>query len=236
MDHLEYLKVFECQNKIRLGVNTDGGYILIDNLGDYDCYISAGISYEESFSRDFIKKYDMNKSNSFGFDGTIDQYPTHYTENIEFIKKNIGSDETQHTTNLSSYIDKYNEIFLKMDIEGGEYPWINYLNEQQLSKFKQIVIEFHNINRDGHEGSHKNKIECFRKLSNTHYLVHAHGNAHSHTTNNIPDVIELTYVNKSILSEPNLNTTPLPIPNLDFTNRPGSNDINLNFEPFVKQN
>ena len=44
------------------GSNSDGGYVLD---GEYDCYISAGISTEESFSRDFIK------NNCYGFDGTI---------------------------------------------------------------------------------------------------------------------------------------------------------------------
>jgi hypothetical protein len=49
--------------------------------GDYDCYISAGISNEESFSRDFINKYNnLNEYNCFGFDGTIEKYPYNYTK------------------------------------------------------------------------------------------------------------------------------------------------------------
>jgi uncharacterized Rossmann fold enzyme len=42
-------------------------------------------------------------------------------------------------------------------------------------------------------------MKCVRKLSKTHYIVHAHGNNNSHVHNNIPDVIELTYVNKKYL-------------------------------------
>ena len=52
--------------------------------------------------------------------------------------------------------------------------------------------------------------------------------------NNIPDVIELTYVNKNYFeTPPELNTQPLPIPNLDYGNSNGS-DYNLNFYPFTK--
>ena len=87
MNDLELLKVFNFDKKIRLGVNTDGGYVIADLNCNYDCYISAGVSDEESFSRDFIEKYDMNEYNSFAFDGTINSYPYNYTNKISYIKK-----------------------------------------------------------------------------------------------------------------------------------------------------
>ena len=68
-------------------MNGDGGYVIGDlDEPNYDCYISAGIENEESFSASFIEKYDMNEYNSFGFDGTINHYPYNYTKNISFIK------------------------------------------------------------------------------------------------------------------------------------------------------
>ena len=70
MNNLELLHVYNFDRKCRLGSINDGGYVLAELDGEYDCYISAGISYEESFSRDFINKYNMNEYNSFGFDGT----------------------------------------------------------------------------------------------------------------------------------------------------------------------
>ena len=66
-------------------------------------------------------------------------------------------------------------------------------------------------------------------------MVHAHGNNYGPVVNNIPDVIELTYVNKNYFnSVPELNMQPLPIANLDFPNQ-GSTDIQLNFYPFVQK-
>jgi hypothetical protein len=48
MNNLELLQVYNFDNKIRCGVDKDGGYVFGDLNGDYDCYISAGISDEES--------------------------------------------------------------------------------------------------------------------------------------------------------------------------------------------
>jgi hypothetical protein len=230
----ELLKVYNFEKKVRYGANSDGGYVIADLDGGYDCYISAGISYEESFSRDFIDKYNMNENNSFGFDGTIDNYPSHYTNKISFIKKNINNFNDDNNTNLSFLTESYNNIFLKIDIEGGEYKWLLGIDENQLNKFKQIVIEFHGVNDDSWGCNYSDKIKCLEKISKTHYIVHAHGNNNSSIINNVPCVIELTYVNKNYFnSTPEFNEEPLPIFNLDFPNRFNCDDINLNFYPFV---
>ena len=234
MNNLDILQVYQFDNKLRLGENCDGGYVLGELNETYDCYISAGISNEESFSRDFINKYNMNKNNSFGFDGTINDYPYQYTDKVSFIKKNITSFNDDKNTNLTFLFEKYNNIFLKMDIEGGEYPWLLNINEEHLKKIKQIVIEFHGITNDGWGCSYNDKIKCFEKLSKTHYIVHAHGNNCAPVINGIPYVIELTYINKNYFKTiPELNKTLLPN-NLDKPNIQNSLDINLNIYPFTQ--
>ena len=244
----ECLKVYNFDNKIRLGVNNDGGYVFgninslelqefLHPIGVYDCYISAGVSNEESFSRDFIEMYGMNKDNCFAFDGTIVDYPYNYTNKITFFKKNINNFNDDNNSNLSFLTEKYNNIFLKMDIEGGEYPWILSIDENTLSNFKQIVIEFHGINDDSWGCINNDKIKCLKKLSKTHYLIHAHGNNYSNVTNGIPDVIELSYINKNYITDiPILNSKSLPIDNLDYPNNSNLKDFNLNFYPFVENN
>ena len=108
------------------------------------------------------------------------------------------------------------------------------MSESQLNKFKQIVIEFHGINDNSWGFNMTDKIKCLEKLSNTHYIVHAHGNNYGSTINNIPNVIELTYIKKNNIT-PSLNTTSLPINNLDYPNCLNHKEINLNFYPFVHQ-
>ena len=234
MEKLELLKTYYFDKKIRCGEKCDGGYVIGELLGNYDCYISAGIGWDESFSRDFINRYNMNKYNSYGFDGTIDNYPGEQTNKITFIKKNINSFKDDKNADLSFLMENFNNIFLKMDIEGGEYSWLLSVESDKLNKFKQIVIEFHGINDDKWDCKNKDKLKCLEKLSKTHYIIHAHGNNFSNIVNNIPDVIELTYVNKNYFnSVPQLNFQSLPIPNLDFPNNSNKEDVDLNFYPFV---
>lgn len=237
MSILEYLKVYNIDNKVRLGNMNDGGYVITHLEDGYDCYISAGVSNEESFSRDFIKLYNMNKTNSYAFDGTIKQYPTQYTKNITFVKKNIAKYSSKTKANLRKFMEKYKNIFLKMDIEGSEYPWILSLTNEDLNQFKQITIEFHGINDDSWGTPYNQKLECFKKLSNTHYLIHIHGNNFDTVSNvenlKIPNVVELTYINKQYVNkelEPNKMSLPSKI---DKPNCNSTPDIDLNFPPFV---
>lgn len=230
----EYLKTYDFSNKIRLGDKADGGYVIGELTNGYDCYISAGVSDEESFSRDFINKYNMNETNSYAFDGTIQSYPYHYTNKITFIKRNIGPEKNAKIANLSYFTEKFNNIFLKMDIEGGEYPWLLFITENELNKIQQFVIELHGINDDSWGCIYNDKLSCLQKISNTHYLIHAHGNNFSSLTENIPDVIELTYIRKDCFDTiPEFNNQPLPINDLDFPNNANIPDYDLNFPPFV---
>lgn len=231
---LDFLTVYNYDRKIRLGNNEDGGYVIgeIDDL--YDCYISCGIANEESFSRDFIKKYYLDRTNSFGFDGTIENYPTNYTNDITFINKNINCFNDDKNDNLDRLIQGNKLIFLKMDIEGGEYNWILGLDDKQLDNFKQIVIEFHGLGDNSYNCSFEKKIECLEKLSRVFYLIHAHANNYDRIFNNLPRVLELTYINKKYFNGiPSLNKTALPIKNLDFPNCESKKEIILDFPPFT---
>jgi len=231
MEQQNYFNIFEFSNKQRLGEKGDGGYVIgvIEN-DPYDCYISCGVSNEESFSRDFINKYNMNAHNSFAFDGTIVDYPYHYTNKITFINKNIGGHNDNFVTNLSFLTEKYNNIFLKMDIEGGEYPWLLQINEKDLSKFKQIVIELHGVNDNSWGETYLNKMRCLNKVNSTHYLIHLHGNNHSGMTNGIPNVLEATFINKNYFTQVlRLDNTIYPIPGLDFVNNVFKPELEMNF-------
>lgn len=70
MSHLDFLKVHGFDKKCRLGANADGGYVVAELDGGYDCYVSAGVGNEESFSRDFIQKYGMTKEINFALDAS----------------------------------------------------------------------------------------------------------------------------------------------------------------------
>ena len=228
----ELLRIYSSNNKIRLGVNKDGGYVIADSVGPYDCYISAGVGEGDSFSKDFIHKYNMTGNNCYAFDGTVNSYPEDC--NITFIKKNINTYNDESNTNLSFLTSEYNNIFLKMDIEGSEYPWLLSLDLSTLVKIKQITMELHGISDNSWGTTKLDKIACFKKLNITHYMIHAHGNNGDTVTNGIPDVIEITFLRKDCLPHPvTLNKVPLPIEGIDFPNSEKFKEMDLNFYPFV---
>lgn len=232
---LQALRVFHYDNKVRNGCNADGGYVYGVISEKYDCYISCGVANEESFSCDFINTHNMRKTNSFAFDGTIQDYPVGFTDNITFIKKNINVHNDDNNTNLSFLTQQYSNIFLKMDIEGGEYPWLLSRNESDIKKFKQIVIEVHGLYDDNWGATLDNKIKVLQKLAQTHYIIHAHGNNHVGIQNNIPEVLELTYLNKDCFTAtPEINKTPFPISNLDYPCLCNKSDYILNTFPFCQ--
>ena len=108
--------------KKRLGKDYDGGYIIaeIPNV-TYTTLIAGGIANDISFEEDFINKY--TDTQVYAFDGTINNLPKE-NNNITFIKKNIGSENNERISNLHNIIDVNERIFVKMDIEGYEIPWI----------------------------------------------------------------------------------------------------------------
>ena len=216
--------VYNWTQKIRIGNNHDGGYVIADDVGSYDCYLSCGVAYDESFSRDFINKYSMNETNSFAFDGTVDTYPWNCTTNISFIRKNISDTCDDGHTDLRYYLERYRDVFLKMDIEGGEYTWL--VGTSHLKNIKQMVIEFHNV------WNTKVANECLEKIAETHVIVHAHGNNYGDIVNNLPNVIELTYVRRDVAETWSLNKTCLPTAGIDSPNNPHMNDIFLGSQPF----
>ena len=241
---------WDTSKKVRLGNIHDGGYVVVDiddEMPPYDCYISAGVSTDDCVSNAIITRYHIPSTDCFAFDGTVSSYPTNPPTDIIFIKKNVGPINTNNETNLHDLIEKYNKIFLKMDIEGGEYPWFKTLSIEQLQHFRQIVIEFHGCNDDSWGTSFQDKLNILTKLATTHYIVHSHANNFGGTRNYtykqdnstevtccIPNVIELTYVRKSDFTTPlQLNKTPLPISGLDIANNYHINDIDLSCQPFT---
>lgn len=217
-------------NKIRLGKDNDGGYIICD-IPDikYDVFLSGGILNDISFEEDFCNKYPNVKC--YAHDGTIKNIKIK-NNNVIFVRKNIGAINNKITTDLTSFIDNESikDIFIKMDIEGGEINWLSNLSIEQIDKFSQIVIEFH------HPYSTK-EINVFDKLERTHVLVHFHANnccgIRSLDEIIVPNVFECTYINKKYYKiEQKYNEETIPS-NIDMKNVLTKDEIYLSHKPFV---
>jgi hypothetical protein len=237
------LTVYEIENNlIRVGPNADGGYVIAEGFS-YEHFISCGIANDLRFETAFMDHYSINYC--LAFDGTIDRLPEHH-HSIEWINKNIGYINSKKITNLRDYLQGKKNIFMKMDIEGSEFNWIDSMSIEELEKFSQIVIEIH-------WPFDKYSFSMLKKLTLTHYCVHIHGNNYSSTNipkglpcdrsadgcitiNNtrlgsitLPEIFEITLVNKKMFSNiEKIKAVSKEFPTeLDYPNHPNTKDINF---------
>lgn len=229
---------------VRLGPNNDGGYVIVDDL-IYDAYFSCGIAGDTRFDNVIMNRYQNIKS--YGFDGFIDTLPPGTNPNMLFCKKNIGDIDDDKTSTLSSYISEFDNILLQMDIEGSEFKWIDCMDGSKLNKFAQILIEVH-WPFDLHRSN------ALKKLNDTHFLVHIHGNnycnrdiphkdigrSYDGTISiynkklqpiTLPEVMELTYVRKDLVYNAKKNNFLFPR-EFDRSNNSKADDIEFHIPDY----
>ena len=195
--HISKVKGFEL---LRVGHDNDGGYIMVDDFASDDkTAYSFGISDDVSWDKDMASRgYDV-----FMYDHTIDGLPE---ENPRFHWSKLGiadgSTQDSRLKTLDELIkqnhheDKHNMI-LKMDVEGAEWGFIENTSSETLSRFSQIMLEFHGI----HNPKYMGKIPAaLRKLNKTHKPVHIHGQNIGHYvsvgTQTFCRQIEVSYVRR----------------------------------------
>jgi hypothetical protein len=116
-------------------------------------------------------------------------------------------------------------IFIKMDIEGAEYRTLPHLMPY-FDKINGIVVEFHELD----------KPDKFEEISDLllkyFYVAHVHANNYGgHIINSmLPKVIEITFINKNMLSKENkLSSHDYPLKGFDFPNDRTLDDIKILF-------
>jgi len=201
-------------SKKRYGKKNDGGYVLYEQLVDVcDCVYSFGINNDYSFEEDI---YKQKKTNLYMYDGTVD----HYFENkdFNFIKKNVDS------VVFKEINQSFQNIILKSDIEGSEYEMFLNCDDKYLKIFSQICFELHDI----HSNRDAAKL-LLNKINNFYTLFHIHGNNYSYIKDEIPNVLELSFVNNNLILDKNISIQEYPSHLLDSPNDPLRNDYILNW-------
>ncbi|MDR2408408.1 MAG: FkbM family methyltransferase [Bacteroidales bacterium] len=148
-------------------------------------------------SKNFYNFFD-NKSRFF-VPKFIEQYDDEQNICFDTIFKELGS------------IDDLS-VFLKMDIEGAEYLCLPQLMPY-VHKLNGMVIEFHNL------AVADTKFEMLLdEFAKQFYVSHVHGNNFVGLIykTNIPSVLEMTFINKSLVDEKVvLSNKNYPIEGLD---------------------
>ncbi|MDR2601633.1 MAG: hypothetical protein LBC53_04180 [Spirochaetaceae bacterium] len=116
-----------------------------------------------------------------------------------FIPKFIGIHDDEKNTCFKTIFEELGEVedlsvFIKMDIEGGEYLCLPCL-APYWDKINGLVIEFHDLKESGVKFE-----ELLDALSSRFYVAHTHGNNHSELIykTEIPSVLEMSFINKKL--------------------------------------
>jgi hypothetical protein len=255
-----FLPFFVKKNElVRIGPNEDGGYIVHKSILKFtDLIISCGLNDDWRFEKDFQIK--NKRCTVVGYDHTVNfkfwviysiksfyhllifkklrlskvldflkffEYRKFFSHPNHHFKIKIGTKNNNREITISSILEKYKnykKIILKIDIEGDEYRILNDIKKNE-KLINCLLIEFHNVNKKF------KTIENFIKRNNFLKLIHIHGNNYGQFVNNMPESLEMTFVNKNFVNiSKKLTNNKYPIKFLDYPNLKRREDLSLKFD------
>lgn len=202
--------------KTRLGPNYDGGYVIPEILLEKcSALYTYGVGENIGFEAHFLDRYTKP---IYTYDHTINwEVPYQFG----YKKEGLGFGE-----NLGDYLDHYTEnntwgeAFLKLDIEGGEYPYFLNCNMEKLSKITNgICMEVHYLDEPE---KMKDFVNIMKRISNYFDLIHIHANNFGgnfiYDDRILYQTLELTFIRKDYTGELSPIKTKYPMMGLDFSN------------------
>ena len=208
MSFLNNILVFDTEHtKVRVGDKEDGGYVVLEEVSlETEILYSYGVEYNSSFEGEFVKRFDCD---AVLFDHTVDE-PAETNERFTFVKEGLADHKHDQFDTLNNHLTKFGDPdhkTLKMDIEWSEWDVFEEMSEFTLSDFDQILVE----------------------LQQYYYVYHVHINnsipCNQYRGEDIPPLLELSLVNKSLVKEPRLTTQTFPVDGLDYPNKTDRPDI-----------
>jgi SAM-dependent methyltransferase len=216
--------------KARFGSANDGGYVILDDFRDIDTAFSFGIEQNASWDVDVAER----GVTVYQFDHTVDA-PFVDNPRLIFAKKEISTEAGPASESLSSLVKRHDKqhshpnILLKIDIECNEWAVFDSTPPEILSRFSQIVGEFHYFQAFSDVKWRRLFARVLEKLSNAYAVIHVHPNNYAGFSNVsnvvVPNVLEITFANRSIYSFSETDEI-FPGP-LDRPNDPSRPDMHL---------
>ena len=212
---------------LRIGSQNDGGYVMVDDFSQKDYAISCGIEDGIVHISDLeFENQISQKSNGLDmYDYAIDSL-NHNFRNGRFFKAELGNDFG--LKEMLSNAGEQEDYILKMDVEGAEFDVFFNAESSDISKFRQMVVEFHWLQNIATDESYYCKFaNVFHKILKTHHIVWFHGNNHSGTFEYggmvIPEVVEILFLRKDSYKFVSANSNLAD--NVDKLTRPCKSDI-----------
>ena len=188
--------------KTRMGSDNDGGYVMLDDLDRIGTAFSLGILDDDNWDVAIASRGIAVKQ----YDDSIEGAPSRHPK-LQFFRSRIGAAGVPGTVSIEEIVDQHApgtapDLILKMDIEGSEWDVLETIPAEVLSRFAQIVVEFHDLQRLAQRGFHTRATTALTNVARTHQAIHIHGNNHAliKTIKNVPfpSVLEVSYVSRQL--------------------------------------
>lgn len=201
---------------IRIGGESDGGYLLPNDLEGIEACFSPGVGGKSQFE---LECADLGMK-IFMADASVDG-PAIEDKRFNFEKKFIGGLQKSNFITLESWINSAKveeeaDLLLQMDIEGFEYEVLNATPVETLHRFRILVIEFHLLDNLGMPWHYYRSKKAFQKLLTNHTCVHIHPNNSCGLTNikgiEVPGIAEFTFLRNDRINEKSkIESLPHPL-------------------------
>jgi len=178
---LRRLEPYKVQNfeKVRVGRDFDGGYVMLDDFKGLSVAYSLGINDDVSWDRDIAERgIDV-----FQYDHTIPHLPAHHPR-FKWFKKGVAANRGSEFESLYVLLRENghaarDDLLLKCDIEGAEWGVLATIDPLYLQSFRQIVIEMHGFQMLDRSDFCETARKAVEALTKYHRVVHVHANNNS---------------------------------------------------------
>ncbi len=163
---------------IRVGGSADGAYVMAD-LFDTAGAISLGVGHDVSWDIDIASR----GISVHMFDPTVAGPPVVFPRGT-FHAVGIGTPSQAAATGLPlrsledlvalAEFEIGHDLLLKMDVEGAE--WEALETAADLSRYSQVVLELHNLERLDDELHGGQMLRVLNRLAESHVPIHIHAN------------------------------------------------------------
>ncbi len=186
---------------IRVGSKYDGGYALA-KYNTNNILISGGIGTNSEFEDNICKEI----SYSYLFDHTIETLNLNINNYKFYRAKIVITKGDLYAVNLNDFISQINSksLILKLDIEGDEWNVLSLFSTNNLLKFEQILVEFHNLLDVYNTEIFDLYIKVLTKLRANHKVINVNVNNYGASSmlygEKISDVVEISFLRNDLYS------------------------------------
>ncbi len=174
---LALLKPVQTEHRlIRLGGDTDGGYLLPDDLEGIGACFSPGVDVVATFERDVVERGIP----TFQIDASVEDTPLKHELN-DFEAKFLGIETRDNLITLDDWVkakvtEATGDLLLQMDIEGHEWLTFAAISTETLLRFRIMVLELHFVDGLTHGLGPWLFQPVLERLARYFDVVHLHAN------------------------------------------------------------